>query len=56
MTIENLRFTWGFETGFYTFIAAIIVLGLGLYMNTRLARSVTSHRAEVAVPASQPAK
>lgn len=56
LTIENFRFTWGFETGFYTFIAAIIVLGLGLYMNTSLARTVTSHRAEVAVPGSQPAR
>lgn len=56
LTIENLRFTWGFETGFYTFIAAIIVLALGRYMNTSLSRTVTSHRAEVTVPASQPAK
>lgn len=56
LTIENLRFTWGFETGFYAFIATIIVLGLGLYMNTSLARTVMTHRAEVIVQANQPAK
>ncbi len=55
-TIEGLMSTWGFETGFYAFIASIIVLGLGLYINNNLMKTASTRRAEITVPASQAAK
>lgn len=52
-TVFGTTYTWGFETGFYTFIASIIVLALALVLNNTLARTTAMHRAEISVPTSQ---
>jgi len=44
-TFLGTTFTWGFETGFYIFIAAIIVLLLAVSLNNSLARTTSMHRA-----------
>jgi hypothetical protein len=48
--------SWGFETGFYAFIAAALVLAVGLSLNNSLARTIAVRRAEVTVAVGQPAK
>ncbi len=48
--------TWGFDTGFYAFIAAALVLAVGLSMNNSLARTVAIRSTQVIVPTGQPAK
>jgi hypothetical protein len=54
-SFAGTTFTWGFETGFYIFIASTIVIVLGLVLNDSLARTTAVHHAEVSVPTSQPA-
>ena len=46
--------TWGFETGFYTFIVAIVVLALAILLNNSLARTTPVRKAQVSVPAATP--
>src|SRR5579864_6470558 len=55
-SFAGATFTWGFETGFYIFIASIFVLVLALVLNDSLARTTTMARAKISVPSSQPAK
>jgi hypothetical protein len=50
-TVRN-HFHPGFETGFYAFIAAIIVLALALFLNNSLARTTALHRSEIPVLAT----
>ena len=52
-TLTGTTFTWGFETGFYTFIVAIVVLALAILLNNSLART-TPIRKEVSVPTATP--
>jgi hypothetical protein len=53
-SFAGTTFTSGFETGFYIFIASIIVLALALFLNNSLARTTALHRAEISVPTNQP--
>lgn len=53
-TFSGATVTWGFETGFYTFIVGIVVLGLAIMLNNSLARTTPIRRAEVSVPTSTP--
>jgi hypothetical protein len=45
-------FTWGFETGFYIFIASAVVLALAIFLNNSLARTTVIRKAELSVPTS----
>ncbi len=54
--VFGTTYTWGFETGFYIFIVAIVVLALSLVLNNSLARTTAIRRAEVSVPTSQPTR
>lgn len=49
-TYAGTILTWGFETGFYTFIVGIVVLGLAMMLNNSLARTTTIRKTEVSVP------
>lgn len=51
-TLGTTMFTWGFETGFYTFILSIGILALSLFLNNSIASARTS-KASITVPASQ---
>jgi len=53
-TLLGTTLTWGFETGFYLFIVAIVVLALSLALNNTLARN--TERTEITVPAGQAAR
>ena len=53
-TFAGTTFNWGFETGFYIFIASIVVLFLALVLNDSLARTTAIHRAEISAPTNQP--
>jgi hypothetical protein len=53
-SFAGTTFTSGFETGFYIFIASIVVLALALFLNNSLARTTAIHRAEISVPTNQP--
>lgn len=53
-SFAGTTFNWGFETGFYIFIASIVVLFLALVLNGSLARTTAIHRAEIYVPTNQP--
>src|SRR6267143_6386895 len=47
----GLCVAWGFQSGFYVFLAAVLVLTVGLVFNSRLAGGlVTSGRARIMVP------
>jgi hypothetical protein len=47
----GLSVAWGFQIGFYVFLAAVLVLIAGLVFNSRLAGGlVTSGRARIMVP------
>ncbi|HYY91821.1 MAG TPA: hypothetical protein VE955_07515 [Candidatus Dormibacteraeota bacterium] len=49
-TIFGTTFTWGFETGFYFFLVALVVLALSLVLNNSLART---NQQTTKLPASQ---
>lgn len=51
---DGTTITWGFETGFYTFIVAIVVLALAILLNNSLARTTPIRKAQVSVPVATP--
>jgi hypothetical protein len=51
-SFAGTAFSWGFETGFYIFIASAVVLALAIFLNNSLARATVIRKAELSVPAS----
>ncbi len=41
-TVFGTTFIWGFETGFFIFVTAIVVLGLSVVLNNSLTKATTS--------------